>query len=370
MLNDIPKIIAEMRELYLGDDRPWIVGYSGGKDSTAVVQMTYYMLANLAKKDRHKMVHVVCNDTLVESPPVQKHMSATLQLIGASAKRDELPLVTKLTTPDLKNRFFVKIIGRGYPAPTRVFRWCTDKLKIQPTNTYIKEQISEAGEVIIVLGTRRSESTLRARSIKKHEAANGHADGILRDHVNLKSAYIYSPIQELDLNDIWVYLLQVPSPWGSNHRDLWNLYGKAGGRDCPLVVDPSTVPCGTSRFGCWTCTVIRNDKSMESLIDHGDDWMQPLLDFRDWLKVIREDHSLREPKRRNGTIASGPFLPSTRLDIYNRLRSVESECGQTLLPDEEKEEIFRLWKLDGFDINTNFPPTYEDKQLASHQVVI
>jgi len=348
MLSDIPEIIAQMRKLYLADDRPWIVGYSGGKDSTALVQLTYYMLRDLPERKRHKTIHVVCNDTLVESPPVQKHMSTTLDLIGEAAKEEGLPIVTKLTSPELKNRFFVKVIGRGYPAPTRVFRWCTDKLKIQPTNSYIKEQISSVGEVIILLGTRRSESTLRARSIKKHEDANGHEDGMLRDHVNLKGAYIYSPIQELELNDIWVYLLQVPSPWGSNHRDLWNLYGKAGGRDCPLVIDPSTVPCGTSRFGCWTCTVVRNDKSMESLIDHGDDWMQPLLDYRDWLKEIREDHSMREPKRRNGQEKPGPFTMATRQIMFQKLIEIEKAVGIQILPEEEKVEIYRLWNLDGF----------------------
>jgi DNA sulfur modification protein DndC len=159
MLTDIPEIIAQMRELYLKDTRPWIVGYSGGKDSTAVAQMVYNMVADLPNEHRHKEVHFVCNDTLVESPPIRDHMRSTIDSIQKAAEIGELPVKTKVTTPELKNTFWVKLIGRGYPAPTRVFRWCTDKLKIQPTNAYIKEQISSAGEVIIVLGTRRSESS-------------------------------------------------------------------------------------------------------------------------------------------------------------------------------------------------------------------
>lgn len=347
MLTDIHQIAAQMRELYLNDTRPWIVGYSGGKDSTAVVQMAYNMLADLPKEKRHKDIHFVCNDTLVESPPVQKHMRATIENIQVAADAAGLPIKTKVTTPELKNTFWVKLIGRGYPAPTRVFRWCTDKLKIQPTNTYIKEQISSSGEVIIVLGTRRSESSTRARSIKKHEEANGN--GVLRDHVNLKGAKIYSPIQELELADIWTYLLQVRPPWGGNHRDLWNLYGKAGGRDCPLVVDHTSVPCGTSRFGCWTCTVIKNDKSMESLIDHGEDWMEPLLEFRDWLKVVREDHALREPVRRNGTKGAGPFRLDVRADILRRLLDIQESLEDELIDVHEIEEINRQWRLDGYE---------------------
>jgi DNA sulfur modification protein DndC len=344
MLTEIPEIISEMRELYLADERPWIVGYSGGKDSTAVVQMVYRMVADLPDDKRTKDLHIVCNDTLVESPPVQVHMSETISNIAIAAKAAGLPIKTKITSPELKNRFWVKLIGRGYPAPTRVFRWCTDKLKIQPTNAYIKEQISAAGEVIILLGTRRSESQTRARSIKKHEETNG--SGLLRDHVNLKGAKIYSPIQELELQDIWTYLLQVRPPWGGNHRDLWSLYGKAGGRDCPLVVDHSTVPCGSGRFGCWTCTVVRNDKSMESLIDHGEEWMEPLLNFRDWLKLIREDHSLRETKRRNGKVGPGPFTLSARRMILERLLSLQTQTGTELISEGEREEIARLWNMD------------------------
>ena len=336
-----------MRELYLKDARPWIVGYSGGKDSTSVVQMTYRMLEDLPKIKRKKEVHFVCNDTLVESPPVRDHMHKTIEDIQKAADAAGLPIKTKVTSPELKNRFWVKLIGRGYPAPTRVFRWCTDKLKIQPTNAYIKEQISSAGEVIIVLGTRRSESSTRAKSIKKHEKENGN--GILRNHVNLKGAKIYSPIQELELSDIWTYLLQVRPPWGGNHRDLWNLYGKAGGRDCPLVVDHQSAPCGTGRFGCWTCTVVKTDKSMESMIDHGEDWMEPLLEFRDWLKEIREDHSRRETTRRNGKVGAGPFTLTARQEILNHLLTVQSVTKLSLVTSDELAEIYRWWRVDGWN---------------------
>lgn len=346
MIEDIPIIIEQMREIYLADKRPWIVGYSGGKDSSAVLQMVYYMLKDLPPKQRHKTVHVVCNDTLVETPPIVEHMTKTLDAIAVASQQDGLPIVTKKTTPPLKSRFFVKVIGRGYPAPTRVFRWCTDHMKIRPTNAYIKEQISKAGEVIIILGTRRSESTQRARTIQHYQDL--HGDGLLRPHGSLSGAYIYPPIQELELEDVWAYLLQVMPPWGTNNRNLWLLYGKASGRDCPLVVDDTTQPCGNSRFGCWTCTVVRKDKSMEGLIDNGEEWMEPLLEYRDWLKEIRENKKLRKRKRRDGTVAPGPFTLRAREMMFRRLMDVEKEVGIELIPKEEKYEIQRLWELDGY----------------------
>ncbi|MCB1193045.1 MAG: hypothetical protein H7A23_12965 [Leptospiraceae bacterium] len=36
--------------------------------------------------------------------------------------------------------------------------------------------------------------------------------------------------------------------------------------ECPLVIDDTTPSCGNSRLGCWTCTVIDQDKSMGYMI--------------------------------------------------------------------------------------------------------
>ena len=49
-----------------------------------------------------------------------------------------------------------------------MFRWCTERLQISPTTKYITEKISKHGEAVILIGTRSDES-VRARSIKKHE---------------------------------------------------------------------------------------------------------------------------------------------------------------------------------------------------------
>jgi len=344
---DFKEIFAQLRDIYLADERPWIVGYSGGKDSTAVLQMVYYMLKELPPEKRRKVVHVVCNDTLVEIPPIAEHMTKTLEAIRVAGERDGLPIVTRKTIPPVRDRFFVKVIGRGYPAPTRFFRWCTDRMKIRPTTAYIKEQVSVAGEVLIVLGTRRAESGQRAKTIQRYEQM--HEGSVVRPHGSLKGAYIYPPIQELSLHDVWCYLLQVQPPWGGHNRDLWALYGRASGRDCPLVVDTTTEPCGNSRFGCWVCTVVREDRAMQGLICDGETWMEPLLQFRNWLKEIREDTRLREPKRRRGSGGPGPFTLEARRMILRRLMDTEAAVGMTLLPAEEKLEIQRLWKLDGYN---------------------
>ena len=148
-------------------------------------------------------------------------------------------------------------------------------MKINPTTKYILETIGEKGEAIILLGTRSDESANRAKSMKKHERGANR----LRKHP-LPNAYVYAPIKDVLVDELWQYLLQVPSPWNVTNRKLITLYNNATGGDCPLVIDTTTPSCGQSRFGCWVCTVVKRDKSMDALIDNGEDWMEPLQDIR------------------------------------------------------------------------------------------
>src|SRR5262249_35821584 len=158
------------------------------------------------------------------------------------------------TIPKLEDTFWVNLIGRGYPAPGTMFRWCTERLKINPTTRFITERISEAGEVVILLGTRSAESANRAKSIKRHKMEGRR----LRKHI-LPSAYVFAPISDIATDDVWQYLTSVPAPWGGRHHQLLTLYKNANGGDCPLVIDTSTPSCGNSRFGCWVCTVVKKD---------------------------------------------------------------------------------------------------------------
>ncbi|HEY3267052.1 MAG TPA: DNA phosphorothioation system sulfurtransferase DndC [Armatimonadota bacterium] len=348
LLNWHPRqTLAEMTEIYLADERPWIIAYSGGKDSTAVVQLAYTMLFRLPEQSRTKSISVISNDTLVEAPPVAEHLRSSLASMERAAIRDQLPITFAVTTPELKNRFFVKVIGRGYPAPNRYFRWCTDKMKIGPTSDFIRRKISEDGEVNILLGTRRAESSQRAKSIDKHKAQHGM--GALRAHPSLAGAKVYAPIESLETDDVWAYLLSYPPPWDKPNRDLWVLYGKASGVECPIVLDKTSQPCGAGRFGCWTCTVVQKDKSLQGLVDNGEETLEPLLDFRDWLKGYRDDVSVREPTRRNGRPGPGPFTLAARQTILNRLVLAEQESGLILLHPDELEAIADLWREDGFD---------------------
>lgn len=337
-------IIDEIKDQYLCDEKPWIIGFSGGKDSSSLLQLVWYALRQIPSEKRLKDVHVVCNDTLVENPKIVEWIDKSLENIEIQAKKEGLPFIVSKTTPILEDTFWVNLIGKGYPSPNSTFRWCTERLKIKPTSRYIQKQIEQNGEVIILLGTRTDESANRKKSMDKFQIDNQR----LKRHVDLHLAYVYTPLKTITTNEIWQYLMQVPSPWNGTNRDLITLYKNGTGGDCPLVIDTTTPSCGQSRFGCWVCTVVKKDRSMEALIDNGEEWMIPMLELRDWLVENRDIDEYRMDKRRNGLPGRGPFTIEARAHILKMLLAAQKTTELQLLTNQELKAIQVIWNMDGF----------------------
>ena len=337
-------IKEEIKDQYLSDTRPWIIGFSGGKDSTAVLQLVWYAIKEIPIEQRHKEIHVVCNDTLVENPRIVEWIDKNLKNIALCAERDKLPIIVAKTNPELEDSFWVNLIGKGYPAPNNSFRWCTERLKINPTSKYIKAKVAEKGEVIILLGTRSDESDNRKKSMSKFQIGTNR----LKRHVNLNLAFVYSPISHLTTNELWEYLMQVPNPWNGTNRSLVTLYRNGSGGDCPLVIDTTTPSCGQSRFGCWVCTVVKKDKSMEALIENGEEKFEPLLDLRDWLVDNRDKDEYRMQTRRNGADGKGPYNIYARKLILNMLFEAQKISEEKLITTQEMKAIQILWQMDGY----------------------
>ncbi|MEE4078456.1 DNA phosphorothioation system sulfurtransferase DndC [Pseudomonas viridiflava] len=309
----LAEYVAEVQRIYCLDNRPWIIGYSGGKDSTAVTTLIYLALLGLPPESRSKNVFLITSDTLVETPVVVDLIKNSMTLIEQSAKRDGLPITQHTVMPKTEETFWVNLLGKGYPAPSRSFRWCTERMKIDPVSEFIKEKISQYDEVIILLGARSDESSSRAQVIAKHRIDGSR----LARHTSLANAFVYTPIDTWSTEEVWALLRgafkysqndieEWETPWGGNNRPLWTLYMHSSSQgECPLVIDESTPSCGNSRFGCWTCTVVTKDKAMENLIQNGEDWMLPLLSFRDLLAKTTEPdqkETYRNYKRRNGRV--------------------------------------------------------------------
>lgn len=163
----VEALLDEMRALYLADGIPWIVGYSGGKDSTATLQLVWLALRGIPSDQCRKLVHVISTDTQVENPIVARWADGSLEAMRAASIREGLPVEVHRLTPALVDSFWVNLIGKGYPAPRNKFRWCTDRLKIRPSNTFIRGVVSANGEAILVLGTRKAESKARAARMER-----------------------------------------------------------------------------------------------------------------------------------------------------------------------------------------------------------
>ena len=354
--NTLEELIEEIKYVYQSDRRPWVIGYSGGKDSTTVVELVYKMLLTLSKEERNKNVYIVSSDTLIENPLIKIYLNKMNKLLGEAAENDDLPIISTMVQPPADNSFWANVIGRGFPTPRMngTFRWCTDRLKINPSADYIRDVIKKEGEeVVVLLGVRKAESEARRRRIEGRELANR----LMNRHETIQDAYVYNPIVELTTEDVWDVLLRLDggkTPWGSNNNELVSLYSDADSGECPFAgihAGGQTQTCGNSRFGCWVCTVVKDDKSLNGFIRSGHRELIPLAEFRTWIMSIRDKDEYREKKRRNGTVYEtktgemgyGPFTWEARKLILTKLIETQQKMGYELITQEELKAIDEIW---------------------------
>jgi DNA sulfur modification protein DndC len=384
----IAALHEEIRALYVADLVPWIIGYSGGKDSTATLQLIWGAVAELPPEQRQKTIYVISTDTLVENPIVAAWVANSLDVMKQAAVEQAMPIHPRRLMPRIMDTFWVNLIGRGYPAPRNKFRWCTERLKIRPSNTFINGIVSSSGEAILVLGTRKAESIRRASNMAKHE--KGRVRDRLSPNSSLPGSLVYTPIEDWTNDDVWFFLMQGKNPWGYNNRDLLGMYaGASADGECPLVVDNSTPSCGDSRFGCWVCTLVEQDKSMTAMIqnDEEKEWMLPLLELRNALdfrsgKPISEDNEgsdrhLRDFRRMSGEVQlmangrniPGPYTQQARANWLAKLLAAQTYIRRNgpadvrklqLIGLEELQEIRRIWVMDKHELEDSLPRIYQE----------
>lgn len=335
-------ILKYLKELYVSDERPWVIGYSGGKDSTMLASLVFETVLALPPEHRVKDVSIVCTDTRVEIPAVLERLNAELNLMTEYSRKNILGISTHVLQSPTEQSFWVNVLGRGYPPPNRMFRWCTQRLKIDPVSNFIRAKLGQWGEAIILLGARRAESGSRAQTL----AARPTNKYGLRRHDDLPRCWVSTPIEYLVTYEVWDYLIEYknPNPWGGDNNLLYELYKNASGGECPLVVDQSTPSCGNSRFGCWTCTVVTRDKASEGLLASGDDRMEELLAFREKLIEFQEpENGYRDLVRKNGQEGAGPIKLSARKELLSDLLKLQDNTSKSLISEDELHWIQTFW---------------------------
>lgn len=375
-----------IKQVYVEDNIPWICGYSGGKDSSAVVQLVWMALLQLPKEKRTKTVHIISTDTLVESPVVSLWASQSLQKMRKAATKELLPIIPHRLTPQIKNTFWVNLIGRGYPCPRVNFRWCTDRLKIDASNQFIKSILSAESEAILVLGSRKAESATRRRVMEGYEEKRYRAH--LSPNGSYPNTYVFTPIENWEDSMVWQFLMQHSNPWGHSNKDLLAMYrGASSDNECPMVVETGTPSCGGSRMGCWVCTMVTEDKSLSAMIQNDEEksWMLPLLDFRNYIAGYKQDSDLtqneldrsRRDFRRmtgnltwhNNRLVHGPYKKEVREDFLRRLLELQLFIQKTgpdeikhseLITMEELRFIRKIWLDEKHEFEDTLPKIYKD----------
>lgn len=369
-------LMETIRNLYLADDIPWVIGYSGGKDSTATLQLVWLALSSLPVEQREKTVYIINTDTMVESPVIEKWVERSLKLMDEAAKDNQLPFVTHRLTPCQNNTFWVNFIGRGYPFPRKKLRWCTDRLKIQPVNNFVKSAIAKYGEIIMVLGTRKAESQRRARTMAYYEKRRVRE--LLSPSPTMANELVFSPLEDWNDNDVWVFLMQYKNPWGYSNQELLTLYrGATVDNECPMMVEKDLPSCGKSRFGCWVCTMVEKDKSMEAMIANDDEksWMAPLLEFRNRFGDEEKDRDRRSFRKMQGYLQGsygklhhGPYKKEVREQWLRELLEIQQNINENgpkefadleLITLAELRNIRRIWVFEKHEFDDSLPGIYE-----------
>ena len=174
--------------------------------------------------------------------------------------------------------------------------------------------------------------------------------------------------------------MQIPNPWGYDNKDLLTMYqGASPDGECPLVVDASTPSCGDSRFGCWVCTMVEQDRSMAAMIHNDDEkqWMLPLLELRNRLdppKTPDGDRALRDFRRMNGTVQlfrdrpiPGPYTQRARESWLRQVLRAQCHIRKygpeqvrhiDLITLAELEAIRRIWVVEKHEIEDSLPRIY------------
>jgi DNA sulfur modification protein DndC len=380
----IQVLSTEIQELYCLDEIPWVVGYSGGKDSTATLQLIWSAISGLPVEKRTKPIHVITTDTGVENPYVSAWVRSSHKHIELAAKEQKMPMLPHVLEPEIADTYWVGLIGKGYPAPRQKFRWCTGRLKINPSNRFIRDVVRSSGEAIVILGIRKAESPRRAATMKKYEERRVRER--LSPNASLPNSLVYSPIEDWRTDEVWVYLMQWENPWGHSNKDLFTMYREStADNECPLVVDTSTPSCGSSRFGCWVCTLVERDKSLNAMIQNNDEkeWLQPIVDFRRELDIVN-DREKRDFRRLRGEVQlferniegetsvepiPGPYTKYWREYWLRKLLTAQKEMREnapenmrdiTLISQAELSEIRRIWLEEKHEFDDSVPRIYEE----------
>ena len=278
--------IIELIFLYMYDNRPLSIAYSGGKDSTVTLDISLKALLLIKEiygvNELSKKTFVLFSDTLMELDPVIDGIIESLDNVRDFCDTHNLNVQVEKVSPELKNMFWSLIIGKGYILPNSNNRFCSERFKIMPQQQKIEEILSKFNGFIAITGQRRDESADRNKRLEVHTI-----EGSFKTH-DYMNCHSYTPIEHFNSNQVWDYIYLHSFNW-VNKNYLGKIYAEASndGDECRSLLmgfEANMPGCGKSgRFGCWICPLHFNkDKTLINL-GKKHSYLQKMEKFRNWL---------------------------------------------------------------------------------------
>jgi DNA sulfur modification protein DndC len=368
--------IASLRER--GAGKHWVIAFSGGKDSTALVTIVVWLIA-AGLVPRPLSLTVLYADTRMELPPLQICALAILDTLR------KMGVAAKVVLPPLDERFFVYMLGRGVPPPKNRFRWCTDQLKVGPMEAELLGLRQAVGEKLLMLiGVRVGESAARDQRIAISCSRDGAecGQGWFGEATPESVADTLSPLLAWRTCNVWEWLTErAPAAGFPTAHMIADYYG--GMSSVESIADLN------GRTGCAGCNLASKDQALDRVLllpawPH----LRPLKRLRPlYIELqlhknrIRKDGSER---RVDGTLVKnpgriGPLKMEARRAGLTEVLSIQEEIntaakqlgrpGMVLIDDEELTRILQLqaentwpdrWTGDEISGDEDVPDYYQD----------
>lgn len=330
----------------------WAIAYSGGKDSSAVASFVLWAIKS-GRISPPKSLSVLYADTRQEIPPLQITAMRFLEEI----KRDGFS--AQVVLPEIDNRFYPYILGRGVPPPKNRFRWCTPQLKVEPMMNALSNLREQAGQKLLMLtGVRLGESAARdqriALSCSKDSGECGQ--GWFQNASDEATADTLAPIVHWRLCHVYDWLYFEQDRHGYDLSGIAVVYGD-----------------GDVRTGCTGCNLVNDDVTLKRLI-RKQEWshLKPLLElkplFREltkkkWRKRKSEPELRKDGKFSKNVQRFGPLTMEARDFGLKTVLDIQFRAGVDLINAQEKDRIRELWAL-----NT-WPNGWSGNEIDGNQAI-
>lgn len=303
---------------YLEDDRPWLIGYSGGKDSSLLLQLVCEVFL---KHKKNKRITVSFLDTRLEKD------SKLATIKESFTKFEQIGLITSITRCSPDHSFWSTVCGRGYPMPSMRLRYCTKDLKQVPGDKELKQIAVKfgGGRALKIIGMRKQEGSLRKKRLEERGAPENKT--VLAKRLTLEALY---PIANVTTDELWQYLKDIGAfAWGEPTCELEERY--SAGRE--------------SRDGCWICPFLYKEEDMNKRCN------EEQRRIREFCYRYNGDISKRnlcttdkQRERLSRGLTAGRFTLEARKEIFDFIMNIQKDTGQVYITPEEEEYIKQCWQ--------------------------